>query len=180
MMIMFSDGSASAYCCICYLRWLTVTGYFVVLVAAKTRVAPLKIESIPRLELLGCLISSWLAVAVEEALPFIKIQGRGERELLSTFDGEKELDPGAPGFVLLESKNALAGTIMYQAHLEMYSSAKYTLAASRRFCWVIAGKQLADQVVNSCPPCRIERAKRVSPVMSDLSEDRVKPSEPFT
>ncbi len=45
---------------------------------------------------------------------------------------------------------------------------------------MIAGKQLADQVVNSCPPCRIERAKRVSPVMSDLSEDRVKPSEPFT
>ncbi len=32
--------------------------------------AALKIESIPRLELLGCLISSQLAVTVEEALPF--------------------------------------------------------------------------------------------------------------
>ncbi len=70
MMLIFSDGSASAYCCMCYLRWPTVNGYFVVLVAAKTRVAPLKVESIPRLEVLGCLISSWRAVAVEEALPF--------------------------------------------------------------------------------------------------------------
>ncbi|MCP3661227.1 MAG: hypothetical protein GY696_01830 [Gammaproteobacteria bacterium] len=39
-----------------------------VLVAAKTRVAPLKVESIPRLEVRRCLISSRLAVAVEEGV----------------------------------------------------------------------------------------------------------------
>ena len=42
----------------------------------------------------------------------VKIQGRGEKALLSTFDGEKELDPGSPGLVLLESKNVLAVAIM--------------------------------------------------------------------
>ncbi|MCP3664894.1 MAG: hypothetical protein GY696_20760 [Gammaproteobacteria bacterium] len=110
----------------------------------------------------------------------VKIQGRGEKAHLSTFDGEKELDPGSPRLVLLESKNVLAGAIMYQVHIEMHSDAKYTLATSRRFCWIIAGKQLADQVVKSCPPCRIEWEKRVSPVMCDLSDDRIKPSEPIT
>ena len=58
MMLMFSDGSASAYCCLCCLRWPTANSYFVVLVAAKTHVVPLRVESIPLLELLGCLISS--------------------------------------------------------------------------------------------------------------------------
>ena len=42
----------------------------------------------------------------------VKIQGRGEKALLSTFDREKELDPGSPGLVLLESKNVLAVAIM--------------------------------------------------------------------
>ena len=69
---------------------------------------------------------------------------------------------------------------MYQAHIEMHSGSKYTLATSQIFCQIIAGKQLAYQVVKGCPPCRIERAKRVTLVMCDVAEDRIKPSEPFT
>ena len=93
----------------------------------------------------------------------VKVQGHGENALLSVVSGEKEIDPGATGLVLLESTNMLAKAIMYQVHIEMHSGAKITLAASRKYCWIVAGKRLSDQVVTSCPPCRIQQAKRVIP-----------------
>ncbi len=69
-LIMFSDGSSLAYAAFAYLRWPTYFGYKSVLVATKNRVAPLKTESIPRMEILGCLLSVRLAKSIKESLPF--------------------------------------------------------------------------------------------------------------
>jgi len=69
-LMMFSDGSSEAYACIAYLRWPTKQGYETFLLAAKSRVAPVKTESIPRLELMGCMMSSRLSKSVRDALPF--------------------------------------------------------------------------------------------------------------
>ena len=53
----FSDASKHAYAAVLYLRTLYSDGSVTVsLVASKTKVAPLKKQSIPRLELLGALI----------------------------------------------------------------------------------------------------------------------------
>ncbi len=90
----------------------------------------------------------------------VKVQGNGENTLLSVVSGEKEIDPGATGLVFT---NMLAKAIMYQVYIEMHSGAKITLAASRKYCWIVAGKRLSDQVVTSCLPCRIQQAKRVIP-----------------
>lgn len=66
----FSDASEHAYAAVLYLRVVNINGAVVTrLVAAKTRVAPLKKQSIPRLELLGTLILTRLVNTVLKSCP---------------------------------------------------------------------------------------------------------------
>lgn len=65
----FSDASEKAYGCCCYLRSIDNSGKVLVhLICAKSRVAPLKVISLPRLELCGALLLSRLAQTVISAL----------------------------------------------------------------------------------------------------------------
>ena len=52
----FSDSSSEVYCAVVFLRIVTANGVFVNFPCTKTKVAPLKSLSIPKLELLGCLL----------------------------------------------------------------------------------------------------------------------------
>ena len=66
----FSDASERAYAAVIYLRSIYEDGRVGVnLIASKTKVAPLKKQSIPRLELLGATILVCLAKTVQGALP---------------------------------------------------------------------------------------------------------------
>ena len=66
----FSDASERAYAAVIYLRSLYEDGHVEVnLIASKTKIAPLKKQSIPRLELLGATILARLAKTVQNALP---------------------------------------------------------------------------------------------------------------
>lgn len=57
----FSDASKSANGCVVYLRFETRSGKIkTVLVTSKSRVSPLKSQTMPRLELMGALILSRL------------------------------------------------------------------------------------------------------------------------
>ena len=65
----FSDASERAYAAVIYLRSSYSDGHVDVnLIAAKTKVAPLKTQSIPRLELLGANILVRLETTVKNAL----------------------------------------------------------------------------------------------------------------
>lgn len=65
----FSDASENAYAAVVYLRMVDVKDQVhVILVAAKTKVAPLKRLTIPRLELCGALLLSKLIGHVKEVL----------------------------------------------------------------------------------------------------------------
>ena len=65
----FSDASQIAYAAVVYLRSVYEDGYVEVkLVASKTRVAPLKKQTIPRLELLGANILARLMDTVRNCL----------------------------------------------------------------------------------------------------------------
>ena len=64
----FCDASLKAYTAVVYLRAETSCGYQVTLVASKTRVTPLKQQTIPRLELLSALLLARLMSSVMQAL----------------------------------------------------------------------------------------------------------------
>ena len=64
----FCDASTRAYAAVVYLRMKTESCTDVKFVAAKTRVAPLQSQTIPRLELLSALLLSKLVVSVRDSL----------------------------------------------------------------------------------------------------------------
>ena len=70
----FSDASKSAYGANVYLRTETTHDYSTNLIASKTRVAPLKGDTIPRLELMGALTLAKLITSVAQALrPIVNV-----------------------------------------------------------------------------------------------------------
>ena len=64
----FGDASTRAYAAVVYLVMKTNTDTVVRFVAAKTRVAPIQTQTIPRLELLSALLLSKLITTVSESL----------------------------------------------------------------------------------------------------------------
>ena len=64
----FSDSSLELYCAVIYLRFISDCGVTVSFLASKTKVAPLKKLTIPRLEFLGCLLLSKLIKEVLEGV----------------------------------------------------------------------------------------------------------------
>ena len=75
-LILFSDASTEAYGACCYLRWNQSDGsYLSRLLLSKSRVAPLKIQSIVRLELCAAVLSKRLRCFVEKyyRIPFKKV-----------------------------------------------------------------------------------------------------------
>jgi hypothetical protein len=70
----FSDASLKAYAGCVFLRGEDAEGVEVQLVMSKSRVAPMKKVTIPRLELLGCCIGTRLAVSAKEMLEMPNIR----------------------------------------------------------------------------------------------------------
>ena len=64
----FSDASLKAYAAVVYLLVETPLGRHVRITASKTRVSPLKTQTIPRLELLAALLLARLMDSVTRAL----------------------------------------------------------------------------------------------------------------
>jgi hypothetical protein len=74
----FADASCKAYCAVVYLVCESSKGVQVELLTSKTRVAPVKAHTIPRLELMGGRILAQLVNTVNNAL-------NGEVDIAETF-----------------------------------------------------------------------------------------------
>ena len=64
----FCDSSNVAYAAAVYMRVVTSMGVIVILLKAKSKVAPLRAVTLPRLGLLACLLLSKLVVSVRKAV----------------------------------------------------------------------------------------------------------------
>ena len=70
-LLMFGDGSQQAFCTLAYIRWRLSNGeYRCYLLTGKTRVAPLRKISVPRIELLGAVASVRLAETIQQSVKF--------------------------------------------------------------------------------------------------------------
>ncbi|CAL8080962.1 unnamed protein product [Orchesella dallaii] len=69
----FTDASGLAYACVVYLRVQGESGVSVQLLMSKARVAPVKAMTIPRLELMGCLLGVRILTTVKKALGLEKL-----------------------------------------------------------------------------------------------------------
>lgn len=71
ILVTFSDASTEAFGAVVYLRWELADGSFQAsLVTSKNRVAPLKIQSVPRLELCAAVIATRIAQFVMDEMRF--------------------------------------------------------------------------------------------------------------
>lgn len=70
----FSDASQDAYSAVVYLRTREEGMVNVQLLAAKSRVSPTKPMTIPKLELMGCLIGVRLTISTKKALKLDKVR----------------------------------------------------------------------------------------------------------
>ena len=68
VLVIFSDGSKDAYGTVAYVRWRTPNGFTTRLIAAKSRIAPLKIVNIVRLELCGAVLNARLYSFIRQEL----------------------------------------------------------------------------------------------------------------
>ena len=114
MLCIFSDAPEAAFGACVYVRWQLSNGdYQVQFVTAKSRVAPLKKLSVPRLELQAAVMATRLYTAVKEemklqvgrtvfmtdstiVLAWIRSQARGFKQFVSVRIGEilTKSDPG--------------------------------------------------------------------------------------
>ena len=67
VLVIFSDASKKAYGACCYIRWELSDGtYKSTLLLSKSKIAPVKIITIVRLELLAAVISKRLRISIEK------------------------------------------------------------------------------------------------------------------
>ena len=69
ILVLFSDGSEDAFGAVAYARWRCENGQFASrLISAKSRMAPLKVVDIVRIELCGAVLSKRLRATIENDL----------------------------------------------------------------------------------------------------------------
>ena len=74
VLVIFSDGSKNAYGAAAYIRWKTPDGFKSNLVAAKSRIAPLKVINIVRLELCGAVLNARLFAFILKEMADIQFE----------------------------------------------------------------------------------------------------------
>lgn len=66
LLMIFADGSKVASCALAYVRWEVNGGYICRFMGGKTRVAPLRGLTVPRMELQGAILAVRLAAHIQE------------------------------------------------------------------------------------------------------------------
>ena len=117
----FADVSQDAFGACAYARWLTANGDFDVrFIAAKSRVAPLKELTIPRLELQAAVLASRLQVTIKEesrftdstiVLAWIRSKARRQKPFVSSRIGEIQSNSDPAQWKHIPSEHTVADDV---------------------------------------------------------------------
>ncbi|XP_075163015.1 uncharacterized protein LOC142235637 [Haematobia irritans] len=203
----FGDASIKAYGCCLYFRCIDSFGNIVTnLVASKSRVAPLKTRSLPRLELCAShlLAIFWNQLKNHFNYSISKIHFWSDSQIalhwirthsstLSTFVvdgvelirvGGRLLNSDLPEDMkfpfLLPKSDPFVKVMINHFHQSNYHAGPRALVSliQQQF-WIINCRSLARQVVYSCIHCTKYKPKLLTQVMGNLPKDRVSGSRPF-
>ena len=89
---------------------------------------------------------------------------------------------GPEKLAVLSPKSRLARLFMIMAHEEDHRrNAGDTLFRSRKFAWIVRGRNLAQSVVKKCEFCKVHQQKTLEQQMGDLPKEKFDvPCKPFT
>merc|ERR1712101_84989 len=144
-----------------------------------------ELETAERLLLLHGMVftqEAWVAGKLTSLLP------SKERRIIVTRGrlGEKSLERilGVTALPILMPESRIAYLYMVYAHSGefglVHRGAVSTLARSRRYVWIVKGKNLARKVVRSCAKCSLERKQLLQQQMSLIKDEQLQVAPPWT
>ncbi|GFR00893.1 integrase catalytic domain-containing protein [Trichonephila clavata] len=172
----FSDASKSAYGTILYLRFVTCNNKIETsFICSKSRVAPLKSLTLPRLELTAALLSA--SSEIKSLVPYLdednllRITGR----LL-----EADLCFGDKHPVILPRHCKFTELLVIREHERIgHCDVSATLTQLRKNYWIRKGRQLVKTMIRIRLICKKYNAKPADQLSGQLPRDRITQSPPF-
>ncbi|GFS66560.1 uncharacterized protein NPIL_53281 [Nephila pilipes] len=193
-------ASVASYGCVVFLRGVTHDNRVIVkFVCSKSRVVPLKSLTLPRLELLGCLLSVRLSKQGSKCLKFeaklyfctdsnicaywikapflddnnvLRVRGRFEESEFST----NEIHP-----ILLPNQSKFTELLIFRECNKAYHGGVCaTLAKIRSRYWMPRGRHTVKKVLKDCLICRKYYLKTAQLITAQLPKNKVLENPPLT
>lgn len=168
----FSDASQRAPAAVICLRVLReLDDARVTLICAKTKVAPLKNFSIPRLELSAAV----LLVGQIRLMPILDSNGllrlRGRLQL-------SKLDPAEKHPLILPRDSRLT-TLIINHKRTLHGGPQFTLSSIQQKFWIIGSRAPIRSFIHRCVTCARQRAVTCQQLIGQLPVSRVTSCRPF-
>ncbi|GFW21270.1 integrase catalytic domain-containing protein [Trichonephila clavipes] len=170
----FADASEVAYGSVVYLQCFHHNGAAKVsILASKSRVAPIRVISIPRLELCACVLLAQLVKKMTSTLSdgLLRVGGQLSNSDLPYVNKYPAILP--------ENHNLTVQIIAHFHRKKLHTGASSLLHYVREKFWPLNGRSLCRKVVHECLICFKSRPLLTSQLMGDLPRDRVVPDYPF-
>ncbi|GFX23543.1 integrase catalytic domain-containing protein [Trichonephila clavipes] len=188
----FADASEAAYGEVVYLHCFLHNGAAKVsILASKSRVAPIRVISIPRLELCACVLLAQLVKKIRSTLRLnisdivlhtdstialacdglLRVGGRLSNSDLPYVNKHPAILPGY--------HNLTVQIIAHFHRKNLHTGASSLLHYVREKFWPLNGCSLCRKVVHECLVCFRSRPFVTSQLMGNLPRDRVVPDYPF-
>ncbi|GFV54320.1 integrase catalytic domain-containing protein [Trichonephila clavipes] len=170
----FADASEAAYGAVVYLQCFLHNGAAKVsILASKSRVAPIPVISIPRLELCACVLLAQLVKKIHSNLSdgLLRVGGRLSNSDLPYVNKHPAILPG--------NYNLTVQIIAHFHRKNLHTGASSLLHYVRETFWPLNGRSVCRKVVHECLVCFKSQPLVTSQLMGNLPRDTVVPDYPF-